>query len=178
MDKNNSDHSHTSAYERILSRVREFTDEASEELGPKVHYAIDSAKEKAYELGELTREETDKIGNYVKRDIMDAAHYLSDQSKEFADWLKFDVDLVEDRLLDLLEHVVNDTRAELKNLADRAKIENIWLSDEIAGPGTLECIACGHLLKFHETSRIPKCEKCGGTQFHRASTDLDETKLP
>jgi len=174
MDKNNRNQSHATAYERMLSRVREFTNEASEELGPKVHYAIDSAKEKAYELGELTREEADKIGEYVKRDIMDAAHHLSDQSKELADWPKFDVTLVEDRLLELIDHVVNDTRAELQNLADRAKTENIWLTDEIVGPGTLECISCGHLIQFHQTSKIPKCEKCGGTQFHRGSTDIDK----
>ncbi len=171
MDKNNSNHTHTTAYERMLSRMKEFTDEASEELSPKVHYAIDSAKEKAYELGELTREETEKIGDYVKRDIMDAAHYLSDQSKEFSDWLKFDVGLVEERLSELLGQVVNDTRAELENLADRAKSENIWLTDEIAGPGTLECISCGHIIQFRQTSKIPKCEKCGATQFHRASSD-------
>jgi len=173
MDKNNSNNSHTTAYERMLSRVREFTNEASEELGPKMHYAIDSAKEKAYELGELTREEADKIGSYVKRDIMDASQYLSDQSKEFADWLKFDVNLVEDRLLELLDHVVNDTHTELKNLADRAKTENIWLTDEIVGPGTLECISCGHIIQFHKTSRISRCEQCGGTQFHRGSSDID-----
>ncbi len=91
MNENNNNH--TTAYERMLSRVKEFTGEASEELGPKVHYAIESAKEKAYELGELTREETEKIGEYVKRDITDAADYMSDQRKELSDWLKFDVSL-------------------------------------------------------------------------------------
>jgi len=170
MDKNKP-HPHTTAYERMLTRIREFAGEASEELGPKVHYAIESAKEKAYELGELSREETEKIGNYVKRDITDAAHYMSDQSTEFSDWLKFDVSLVEDRLLELLDHVVNNTRAELLNLADRAKSENIWLSGEIAGPGTLQCISCEHIIQFHQTTEIPRCEKCGSTQYHRGSSD-------
>ncbi len=71
MDKNNSNHSHATAYERMLSRVREFTNEASEELGPKMHYAIDSAKEKAYELGELTSEPFARLKKELDRILAD-----------------------------------------------------------------------------------------------------------
>ena len=150
-----------------MERVRKFIDEANDELTPKLHYAIESAKEKAAELGELTREEAEIIGEYVKRDLSDAGKYVADQGSEFADWFRFDVSLVEERLFDLLSQIVNDSQVELQALAERAQQENIWLANEITGPGTLECLSCGKIVHFHETTKIPKCSQCGHTRFHR-----------
>lgn len=166
-DAENPTEKHIHAYDRMLERVRAFMDEAEEEFTPKIQYAIDSAKEKASELGELTREEAEKIGNYLQRDLKDAADYLAGEGEELGDWLRFDVELVEDRLAELLGQVVDTTKIELQQLAERAKQENIWNTGEITGPGTLTCINCGHTISVHSTHEIPECPKCKGTMFQR-----------
>lgn len=155
------------AYDRMLERVKDFIEEAEEEFGPKIEYAVNRAREKASELGELTREEAEKISDYIQHDIHDAAEYMENEGKELADWLKFDVELIEDRLADILSQVVDTTKLEYQKLAERAKQANLWNSGEITGPGTLTCANCGHQLVFHETKEIPTCPQCKGSLFQR-----------
>lgn len=155
------------AYNRMLERVKGFIDEAEEEFAPKIQYAIDAARDKASELGELTVEEAEEIGDYIRKDIHDAAEYMVNEGEELKDWLKFDVELVEDRLIDILGKVVDTTKIELQQLAERAAAENLWNTGEITSPGTLTCTNCGHPLIFHMTHEIPECSECGGTLFQR-----------
>ena len=55
--------------------------------------------EKAVELGELTREEAQLIGNYLS-DLEDASQYLSSTDRDRRTRLQFGVELLEDRMLD------------------------------------------------------------------------------
>lgn len=163
----NTGNKHTHAYDRMLERAKAFIDEAEGEFGPKIQYAMDSARDRASELGELTVIEAEKIADYVTKDIQDAADYMIDGSQELKDWLRFDVELVEDRLIDLIGNVVNTTKIELQQLAERAAEENIWNTGEVAGPGTLICTSCGHAQIVHKIHEIPPCPKCKGEMFQR-----------
>lgn len=158
---------HIHGYNRMLEHIKEFIDEAEDEFTPKIHYAIESAKDKMHALGDMTREETETIASYVKRDIHDAAEFLSKEGSEFTDWLRFDTKQLESRLLDVLSAVTDTTKIELQALAERAQQENIWLAGEIAGPGTLTCLSCDHEQQRHETGEIKPCPNCGYEQFHR-----------
>ena len=62
----NQNQTQVHANERMLERVKDFTAEAREEVTPKIQDGLDAAREKATELGELSREEAEKIGNYIK----------------------------------------------------------------------------------------------------------------
>ena len=155
------------AYKRMLGWVKEFVEEAEDELAPKINYAIDAAKEKATELGELTREEAEHVANYLQRDLRDAAEYLETEGKELGDWLKFDIELIEDRLLDAMSHAINTTSIELQQLSERAKQENIWYMGEVTGPGTFACDNCQHEIIFYHIQDIPACPQCGKGVFRR-----------
>lgn len=160
---------HVHGYNRMLERVKEFISGTEDDLNLKMHHAVDAAKEKASELGELTREESEQIANYLNRDIHDAAEYLSKEGTEMGDWLRFDVQLVEAKLIDWMSQAVDTTKLELEQLAERAQQENIWMTGEITGPGTLRCMKCGHEIQFQETSPIPPCPDCGKHRFKRIS---------
>ncbi len=158
---------HVRGYDRMLERTREFLSEAGEELKPKLQHALDAAVEKTTELGELTREEAEKVAEYLKRDLQSAGEYLaSDKARELADWFRFDIQLVEDRILDALSLLVDPTKVELALLAERARLAE-WHTGEITGPGTLVCSNCGKELHFHKTGRIPPCPQCTKTLFRR-----------
>lgn len=165
---------HAHAYANMLERVKQGLESTEEDVATRLHYVVDSAKEKAYELGELSREEAEKVGDYLKRDIEDAAKYLSQEGKELGDWLKFDIELVEDRLADAftdtLKHAINPTNIELQQLAEEAARENLWYTGEISGPGTLVCDNCGHEIHLYHIQDIPGCPKCDGTIFKRISS--------
>jgi hypothetical protein len=173
-NKPNPADKHAHAYATMLERVRHGLESAEDDITIRLQYVIDAAKEKAYEMGELTREEAEKIGDYLKRDIQDAANYMSQEGKELGDWLKFDIELIEDRLADMmtdaLAQAVNPTDLELQQLAEDAARENLWYTGEISGPGTLVCDNCGHEISLYHIQDIPGCPKCDGTIFKRISS--------
>ena len=156
------------AYESMLERVHDFfTDE-----GRKISLveALTEAREKAVELGELTREEAEKLSVYVQRDIQDAAEYIADTGQEFRDWFLFDWKLIEDRMYRLIAGVADQTSLQLKEFARQAREASLYHTGEITGPGTLLCVACGKEMSFSKTGRIPPCPGCSGTSFSRKKT--------
>jgi polyhydroxyalkanoate synthesis regulator phasin len=157
------------AYERMLKRTRERLDEA-EDAAPKLRDWLAKARDHMVELGELTREEANKISEYIERDIEDAAHYLADTGEDLKTWWRFDLQLIEDRLLDAFTSVADQTSLQLRALAERAqqaRAERLYQSGEITGPGTLVCNNCGARLHFQRATRIPDCAECGGRDFRR-----------
>ena len=155
------------AYEKMLDRAKAFLTEANHEITPKFEYVLDAAKEKATELGELSREEAEKIADYLRRDLHDAAEFLATENNELRDWLRLDIELVEDRVLDALSLLVDKTKVDLADLAERAQRFGEWHTGEITGPGTLVCKDCGEVLHFHQAGHIPPCPKCKATVYHR-----------
>lgn len=168
------DHRLISAYNRMMDRIRSAGEEADREMRPKLAYLVERAKDRAVELGELTREEAERIGDYLRRDIEDAAGYLAgEKSNEIIDWLKLDLEIVEKRLLDLFTGVADQTRFELLELERQARAASEYHTGQITGLGTLQCPECGRTMRFHETARIPPCPGCRGTRFLRAERPED-----
>ena len=154
------------AYDRMLERTREGMKKADKDL----HQAVETAMERATELGELTREEAELVSIYVVRDLEDAATFIDKSGKELRDWLRFDLEVVEDTVLQIFSQMVDHTRVALDQLQQRANAVGEWHTGEIAGIGTLQCKSCGEMLHFHHTGHIPPCPKCHGTKFRRIST--------
>ncbi len=167
MAKTTRDTRHPRLYDELLEKTRQFIDEADREISPKLHYAVDAAKDKIADLEEYTREEVEKIGEYLKRDLIDAARFSGD----FGQWLKFETGLIEDRLLEAFSSMVDHTRLELNRIRDEADRYGEWRSGEVAGIGTLVCQECGETLRFSASSLIPPCPRCQGHRWRRAGAD-------
>ena len=156
------------AYNRMMERVKAALEQAERKTIPALEHSIEKAKTKAMDLGELTREEADRIGEYLKRDLRDVGEFLADTGGELRDWLHFDIELIEDRLLDMFAAAADKTRLELLAIEDRAARASQYRTGEITTLGTLECTDCGELLHFYGTGHIPPCPKCRNTVFVRA----------
>ena len=160
------------AYHRMMERVKlrlEELEHAEQELLPQLRASIEHAAEKAVELGELTREEARLIGGYLKRDLEDAGQYLTTTGRDLRAWLRFDVELLEDRLMDFFQRGVDQSRLEFLAFApDEEEAEPIeYRSGEITGPGALQCAACAKVILFHAPAAIAPCPACGGVRFLR-----------
>ncbi len=156
------------AYQQMLARIRDLLPHPDFKT---LHDRIEDAQEKAVAMEELTLEEAERIGDYLRRDVEDAAHFIVTTNQALADWLRFDLELIEDRLLDMFNVAVDHTRMELENLAEQARQATEWYSGEITGPGTLCCVACGKMLHFHQPDYVPVCPACGATLFKRELED-------
>ena len=158
-----------SAYQWMLNFVKTVIHETEDGLSLKMHYLIDTIKDKAYELNEYTREEIDTVADYLQRDISDAVGYLSDEGRELKDWLKFDVELIEERLLDQLKGAINTTNIELEQLSENAEAENLWYQGEVSGPGSFVCQNCGQTISLFHIQELPECPQCKQGMFKRIS---------
>ncbi len=154
-------------YEKMFERVAENFHKAEKKTDALLHKLIDEARDKAVELGEVSREEAEKISTYLKRDLTDAVHYLSETGHELKDWLGFETILVESAILDLLLTAADNTTVELLTMKESMQQASVYRTGEITGPGTLICDQCAEKLHFHKAGKIPPCPKCHATTFHR-----------
>ena len=162
------DNSLVDAYNQMMARIKDAIESAESTAVPTLQKAIDMAKKEAIHLGEITLEEAEEIGNYIKRDINDAAEYLMETSHEFSEWLMLDIDIIEQKVLELFLSVADKTRLELEQFSHPKCEINEYRTGEITGPGSLVCEACGQMVHFNTTSHIPPCPKCHKQVFHRA----------
>jgi len=169
MKKSNHDDSLGTAYETMYKRAAEKLHSAQEKSDVMLHKFIDEAKEKAVELEELTKEDAQKISEWLKRDLNDKIHYLAETEYELKDWLGFEINFIETVLLDWLLQTADKTTVELLALKENARKASIYSTGEITGPGTLICDECDEVLHFHKAGKIPPCPKCHTTHFHRRS---------
>jgi hypothetical protein len=163
------------AYELMLERVHTALERA-EEATPRLKQVLEQARERAVELNELSREEAEKVANYLERDMQDAAQYIADTGQQLKDWWHFDLDLVENRLLDLFASVADQTSLQLRRFAEQARERSsLYHTGEVTGPGTLICAGCGKPVHFRGAGRIPPCPRCHGTEFGREREGNGET---
>jgi polyhydroxyalkanoate synthesis regulator phasin len=158
------------AYERMLKQTHDAISEAQKETVPRMRDLMAKARDQMVELGELTREEAAKVANYLERDIQDAAAYIADTGQGLREWWRFDMKLMEERMVDIFTSVADQTSVQLHEWAEQARQAPAYRTGEITGPGTLVCDGCGEGLTFVKAGRIPPCPKCGGTGFKRGPT--------
>ncbi|PHS73740.1 MAG: hypothetical protein COB22_00600 [Cycloclasticus sp.] len=157
------------AYDTMVKRLHDAAEKAEKLAIPTIDENLKQAQEKAIELGELTREEANKVAGYLKRDLDDVSVYLQETKEEFSEWLSFESALVEGKIGDWIESVADKTKLEWDKLSLDAIKGKLYHSGEVTGPGTLECIICEQTLHFKKTGHIPPCPKCHKTEFKRHS---------
>jgi hypothetical protein len=164
------------AYDRMMERVKDRLEESERDdqaTSPNLQRSIEHAADTAVERGELTREEAHLLSGYIKRDLEDAGHHLATTGEDLRAWLRFDLDLIEDRLLEWLQAAADKTRLEMLAFEEEVERASHYHTGEITGPGSLQCDSCGEVLRFHATTTIPACPKCNATDFSRLARGGD-----
>ncbi len=130
--------------------------------------ALEISKENLNKTATLTHDELDKVISFVKRDVEHAAHHVADpkDNDSLSDWLKFDIDLIENFTLNAFLSVADKTRIELAKLEQLAQTHT-YHSGDITVPGTFICDDCGKEIAFKTPSEIPLCPSCHGDTFIR-----------
>jgi len=158
-----------SAYNQIMKEMQTAFEQADPN-DTSLQKSLDIAKQQVVQLGEATAEEAHEIGEYIKRDINDAAEYMMDSSAEFYDWLMLDIEIIERKVVELFLSVADHTRIELEQFKKTKRPGEkipLYKSGEITGPGTLICESCGSAKPFLSSDEISDCDKCGHNRFIR-----------
>lgn len=166
----------TCAYNQIMANMREAFNDYSEEMN--LQKALDIARHDIVHRGILTVEEAHEIGEYIKRDVNDAAEYMMEASDEFYDWLSLDIETIERNVMKLFLDVAENTRVELEQFGhspsstltaeDFIPVYSIYQMEE---PGIYLCENCGQKKTDRETPdndhSDEHCSRCGHNYFRR-----------
>lgn len=155
------------AYEEMLKRTNETIETTQKESLPRFRELLEKARDNMVELGELTREEAHKVADYLRRDVEDAASYIAETGQDIREWWRFDLELIEQRMVDMFARAADQTSLQLAQWAENARQMSLYQAGEITGPGTLVCDKCGAETHFVQAGRIPACGDCKGTTFRR-----------
>ena len=153
------------AYDDLMGHLYEAMDDTLHSVAD----ALEIAKEKTSALGGHTQEEINKIADYVMRDVEHVATSPSPvpENDSLSEWLKFDIDLIENFALDAFMDIADKTRVKLAALEMEAKQYHPYQSGDVTSPGTFTCDSCGKHIAFKSTSVIPECPACNGKAFTR-----------
>lgn len=140
---------------------------AKDKTNTTLHSLIDEAGELLSEAQELSREQINEVSNYVKRDINDAAHFLSVTGNELNEWLGFELKMLESKVVEELLDAADPSTLDLLKFKQKTEEITAFHTGQVAGAGLLSCDACGKELHYYKAGRIPPCPKCHKTLFHR-----------
>jgi DNA-directed RNA polymerase subunit RPC12/RpoP len=155
------------AFEHMIDSVSESMHQAEEALAPTIDEMVHNAELLARDLYRLTQEEAESLGATLRRDMHKANQVLNQQSKELGDWLSFDLEVVEDRFIDLIARAADKTWLDFRAFENETLQLGEYRSGEVCNAGSFACQQCGEILRLSSPSQIPPCAKCGHKVFHR-----------
>ncbi len=170
MNNNQPQQDEKHAVEQAYEASLQSTLQQSKQEDSNFHHLFEIISDDIKMASQLKADEAIDLKNAIKRDLLDAAHHLTETGKELKDWLGFDISLIKNELWHAFSESADKTTLallKLKHIASNAE----YHTGEIIGLGTLVCDQCSAKLHFHQPSRIPPCGKCHGTRFHRFNQD-------
>lgn len=161
----------TAVYNRILERIDHSIADVEERTWDTLKKEIDEAVEFEHGVAELTREEVDLLGTYIKRDLKDLYHHVAETGEGLKEWLKLDISLVEKKVRDTLLSIAD--KSVVEQLALEQKIEHKpgdYMSGELACAGMLRCLECGYMMCLIDNTHVEDCHQCSGHYFKRVTS--------
>jgi len=148
-------------YEKLLSRTRELLDSGRR----NVDEALKKASEELASAGEYTREQAEKISEYVRRDLAQ----MEKNAKRAGEAIRKAVNprRVEAGMKNVLARFLRAVADAAARLAEKAERQVEYRTGEVTAAGTLACRACGAEMTLKAAGRIPPCPKCYKTRFFR-----------
>lgn len=154
-------------YRAMIERAHHFLQHAGEGLEHTLEEAILKAREQAYALGELSREEAEEIAAALKRDVEVLALAMMQAEVGAQQWLDTDLTFAERSLLERALSGADPTTLEL------LRLKELWAEQEPAlahagaeaPSGAFECMECGEVIHLEHAGRIPPCPRCKGARF-------------
>ncbi|MGB0466108.1 MAG: zinc ribbon-containing protein [Pontibacterium sp.] len=158
------------AYDRVMVRLLKTLSAAEASSWVYVQKKVEEAVELELTAEEMTRDEMNLITAYIKRDMKQLGFYAHETGEGIAAWLHFDLNVLEEKLKQLLVDLADRTRIQQEELRERlSQGDDQYTAGEVATAGTFECVACQAQEVLTKTNKLSPCRACGGRYFHRIS---------
>lgn len=146
-------------YEKLAARTADLLDEGKKTFDE----ALKKAKEELAAAGDFSREHADRIGDYVRRDLMNSTRKAGESVKKAVAPQRLAAGVQS-----AFARIVSSAAETLTELAERSEKSLEYRTGEVTSPGTLTCKECSAEMHMTKTTRIPPCSKCHKTLFRKS----------
>ena len=156
------EHDDVNRYQKLADRTAEILQESRKTIDE----ALKKAGEEITAGGDFTREQADKIGAFIRRDLSEVGRKLK-QSRDTV------ITAAEPHRLAAgvqsgMAKLLNMAADVLSEIANRSEKVLEFHTGEVTSPGTLTCKACEKEMRLKSTVRIPPCPSCHKTLFRKS----------
>lgn len=146
-------------YEKLASRTADLLEEGKKTFDE----ALKKAKEELSSAGDFSREQADKLGEYVRRDLKENAEKAKEAVIKAVEPQRVAVGVQS-----AFTRILTSAAETLTELAEKSEKALEFKTGEITSPGTLTCKECDAEMHMTKTTRIPPCPKCHKTVFRKS----------
>lgn len=146
-------------YEKLASRTADLLEESRKTFDE----ALKKAKEELSSAGDFSREQTDRFGEYVRRDLKENADKARNAVMKAVEPHRLAAGVQS-----AYSRILTSTAETLTELAQRSEKVLEYKTGEITSSGTLTCKGCEAEMHMTKTTRIPPCPKCHKTVFRKS----------
>ena len=159
-----------SAFNHALEEFQKLMETTEQSLKPTVDEMVQNASKISRQVYALTQDESKLISDQLSKELKHLKQYLRSEGKEVSQWLDFDLQMVEDRFVEVALSAADKVWLDFKKFEEDVQNPPVYQTGEICSAGTLICTQCNKTLTFTRTSHIPPCSGCHGTHFRRKIT--------
>ncbi len=156
------EHADVGLYQKMADRAAELMKEGRRTLDE----ALKKSGEEISSGGDYTREQAEKIGSYLRRDLTE----VGNKAKQARDSVFEAVEphRVVAGMQSGLSKLLRTAADALTEMAGKSEQVLDFKTGEVTSPGTLTCKDCGKEMHFKSTVRIPPCSHCHKTHFRKS----------
>ncbi len=158
-NKKQEEHEDVSLYENLASHTADILEGGKKTFDE----ALKKAKEELSAAGDFSREQADKLGEYVRRDLKENADKAKEAVKKAVEPQRLAAGVQS-----AFSRILTSAAETLTELAERSEKSLEYKTGEITSQGTLTCKECDAEMHMTKTTRIPPCPKCHKTIFRKS----------
>ena len=161
-NQQNNDQDDVSLYEKIVSQTEELMTSGRKSFDE----ALKRAGDELSSAGNFTREQSEKVSAFIKRDIQ----HIADSSSKGKTNVK---EAVNPQRLSvgaksIFSKILSNTAETLNDWAKKSEQTLEFKTGEITSPGSLTCKSCDEVIHMKKTAKIPPCPKCHKTLYRKS----------
>ena len=153
------EHVEVGLYEKLASRTADLLEDGRKTFDE----ALKKAKEVLSSAGDFSREQADKLGEFVSRDLKANASKATDAVRKAVEPQRLAAGVQS-----AFSRILTSAAETLTELAEKSEKSLEYKTGEITSPGTLTCKDCEAEMHMTKTTRIPPCPKCHKTIFRKS----------
>ena len=160
--KSTEEHEDVGLYQRLADRAAEALLDGRKTLDE----ALKKAGDEVAAGGGYTREQAEKVGNYLRRDLTEVGK-KAQQARDAV------IEAVEPHrvvagMQSGLSRLLRTAADVLSEVAGKSEQVLEFKTGEVTSPGTLTCKGCCKEMHFKSTVKIPPCSECHKTLFRKS----------